>query len=430
MRGTTPSPPPITEDTDTANHNATPTDTGLQSPTFKQTSQLELESTRQHAIHSSQPTSRKEPIALLDEEVEQIHSDDCSGKPTPAIALQVLRNDFQKHGHPSIDLQDLAYLVLEACADVKSDEVEIKRYSKSGSCINQKYMKLKKSRTLKDNATDKSRKIWVREKANNLTATVDGYDPKIKRMVLNQMAKKHGYLLVAKDEAQFSASQLIAIRDHVGTGTNGMYRVKQAVEALSDPILKGFFFPPNIRKLISEEEKKGVVPVKCVELNCFVTKKGNRQNMCTFNWIVKPGHLLETMINRMLLDGTYQDSFMFSSLHDTIVVVAGIDKSEHDLVGTWRVCNREEGNSSLYVQAFACLEGPVSENWENEKNSFFSPAFPTGNFIRKLIDDYLQCLIFTVGAGSKLDNTPSNSICAIFVPIPSQAQCEKRHFDV
>ena len=427
------SPPPIAAEMDccityTNDIVTTTTTSSLQSPIPKRPPQAynpPAPTHHQPPTNLSKSNSKKRSIAQMS---EANSVDDCSDV---ASALRVLHNALEKGG-ATYDVQNFAHSVMEACTSKKSNEVEIKRYNASGQSINQRYIKVKKARTVKDDATDRSRKMWTTDRVNELEATVSTLtvDPKLKRMVLNQLANRHGYLLVDQTTSQFTASQLVSIRDHVGTGTNGMYRMKQAFEAHSDPTLKGVFFPPSIRKIISEEEKKGVVPVKFVELNCAVTKKGNRRNMCTFSWIVNPAHLLETMINRTLLDGTYQNSFLFSSLHDTIVVAAGIDKSENDLVGTWRVCNREEGNSALYVQAFACLEGPVAENYENEKNSFFNPVFPTGNFLQKLIDDHLQCLMFTVGAGSKLHNTPSNSICAIFVPIPSNTQCEKRHFEV
>ena len=76
--------------------------------------------------------------------------------------------------------------------------------------------------------------------------------------------------------------------------------------------------------------------------------------------------LLGLMIKRMFLDGAYVESSLFSSLSNKIVVSIGFDKSDSDFIGTWRVCNRRKGNSSVFVQSFACLEGPVAENYENE----------------------------------------------------------------
>ena len=88
--------------------------------------------------------------------------------------------------------------------------------------------------------------------------------------------------------------------------------------------------------------------------------------MRTFVWCTRPTVLLGNMIQRVIKEGSFEESFTFSSLKNMIVVAAGLDKSYSDFIGTWRVCNRKRGNLSLYVQLFACLEGPVAECYENE----------------------------------------------------------------
>ena len=86
---------------------------------------------------------------MLSEEVEDIPTDDdCSNV---AKALRVLQNELLKRG-ASIGMQDFAYSVLEECTDKNSNEVEIKRYNAIGSCICQRDIKLKQSRTVKDDA--------------------------------------------------------------------------------------------------------------------------------------------------------------------------------------------------------------------------------------------------------------------------------------
>ena len=49
--------------------------------------------------------------------------------------------------------------------------------------------------------------------------------------------------------------------------------------------------------------------------------------------------LLANMIRIMFLDDTYENSITFFKLKNKLVVAVGIDKSDTDLVGTWRVCN-------------------------------------------------------------------------------------------
>ena len=62
-----------------------------------------------------------------------------------------------------------------------------------------------------------------------------------------------------------------------------------------------------------------------------------------------------------------EKSIDFSSLEDILLVAVGFDKNDSDFVGTWRPCNRQKGNSAIFVQTFACLEGPVCECYENEE---------------------------------------------------------------
>jgi len=90
-----------------------------------------------------------------------------------------------------------------------------------------------------------------------------------------------------------------------------------------------------------------------------VNKKGNKRAMNTFYYCFCLTQLLENMISCMFMDNTFQDSLDFSSMVDTIVTSVGFDKRDLDFVGTWWPCNRINGNSAMYVQMFACLEGPV-----------------------------------------------------------------------
>ena len=64
-------------------------------------------------------------------------------------------------------------------------------------------------------------------------------------LVLNMIAHRSGLLIVDHCELLLSVAQCVVLRDHVGTGTNGLYQLKQALEALL-PILKGLLLPSNI----------------------------------------------------------------------------------------------------------------------------------------------------------------------------------------
>ena len=153
-------------------------------------------------------------------------------------------------------------------------------------------------------------------------------------------------------------AQCVAVQDHIITSTNGLYRLKDVLEALI-PVLKGLLVPPNIQNKVAKKEREGFVPSWVIEVNYILTQKGNRRGICRYYYCEYPAQLLANMITRMYLDHTYEKSFTFSSLTHVIVIAIGIDKSDKDLVGIGCICNERKGNSGLHVQACGCLEGPA-----------------------------------------------------------------------
>ena len=373
-------------------------------------------------------SNRKRPIESVEEEPQEFHD---TSQPDTDSAIQLLSDVMKGNGVANVGMQNLAYLILESCTDKKTGDIELKRYTSNKSYVSAQYRKVTQKRSLKANASSKSQTDRIKKTVNDiekmLVSIKDDNDPEYKKKVLQRLAEKHEYLLMSVQP--LTPSQLVAGRDWIGTGTNGMYRTKQWFETYY-PELTGKFFPPCIRKVMSEKEKEGVVSVKAMEVNCTITRKGNRRGNCTYYYVENPTHLLEIMVNRMILDGSYETSFDFCSLVDQLVVSFGFDKSENDFVGTMRVLNRREGNSALFVQSFACLEGPVAETYDNELKTVFNPTLPTRAFVRDLADDFLQCLIFTIGAGSDLTQAPTRSVCAMFIPIPTLCPCRRRPLTV
>ena len=271
-------------------------------------------------------------------------------------AAVLLLNKHVEDGIPSVSVQAFAHRVLQKCSTKEHSQLKTKKAGRS-IC----YKRVAQSRSLKKDAKPRSRRVWMKKKVRLLLNDVGAHSDEIVVELLRGLAKKQGMLFAKRSDLQLSVAQSMAIRDHVGTGTNGLYRIKQAIEFYC-PALKGILLPPNIRRHISIMERDGVVPSKIVQVCCTVNKKGNKRGMNTFYYCSCPSQLLENMLVRMFLDKTFQPSFDFSSMTDTIVISGGFDKSDSDFVGTWRPCNRRNGNSAVYVQTFACLEGPVSED--------------------------------------------------------------------
>ena len=143
--------------------------------------------------------------------------------------------------------------------------------------------------------------------------------------------------------------------------------------------------------------------------------------MRTFFYVKYPGQLVANMIASAVVDGTYMDSFEFSSLVDKIVISIGLDKAASDLIETVRLCNRRQGNSRLFVQAMACLLGPVAEEHYNEIVTFGSPLYPVSQTSQFLFDDFYFNLLFFG------ENNNQQFCCSsLFVPIPKGEKLEER----
>ena len=67
-------------------------------------------------------------------------------------------------------------------------------------------------------------------------------------------------VFTTQSDFQLTVAQSVVLRDHVGTGNNGLYHIKQALEVFC-LVLKGVVLPPNIRRHVSRMEKDGVVPL-------------------------------------------------------------------------------------------------------------------------------------------------------------------------
>ncbi len=231
--------------------------------------------------------------------------------------------------------------------------------------------------------------------------------PEHKDAVLRGLVKRCGYDLFKPDDIELSPHQLLALRDHMKNSTNSMCRLQQALQAF----LPNFrILPKNVKKIISNLENLGVVPSKLVVItDCVLTKKGNKRGNRNFYFSSSPTTLLGLMLRRLVLDGTMEESFLFSSLENKIVVAIGFDKSDSDFVGTWRICNRARGNSSVFVQSFACMEGPIAECYENEAKTIGNDIYPIRDTVQSALRDELFAI--TLALPDERDCT-----CFVFKP--------------
>ena len=375
-------------------------------------------------------------LVQQEEIIEGFHSNDASVKSSLAqvnIQFAALKEDeaaiiaflcsalVSKGASPL--MQDFANQVIAQCTSAESGTISLTRGSGGGKPL--RYQQEKRQRVMKTNALPESRKRWLRLKAEELMDIAESRGDEGPLEILKIIARRSNIFVAKCSDVQLSIPQSIALRDHVITGTNGLYRLKQALDAFA-PALKGILIRPNIRQHVSRMECNGVVPSNCVEVNCTITKKGNRRGMCTFYYSTKPTQLLSYMLRRMFLDNTVQDAFEFCSSKDVLVISIGFDKSDSDFVGTWRPCNRLNGNSSLFVQTFACLEGPVAENYGNEWITIGNPTYPVKDTVQSLVDDSLYSLVLSASIDGKMKQCE----CFVFKPVPQLPPGSMRHLDI
>ena len=316
----------------------------------------------------------------------------------------------------SVSVQDFANRIIDQCLQQNRSEDGIFLLKQKNKGVPRKYKRLKLDRSLKTDALPESRMRRVRKRVSQVMDNVEGWDQDTVIEMLKALGKRLGLFFAKKEDLQMSLAQSVVLRDHVKTGTNGLYRMKQAIKFFC-PALKGFIIPPSIRANVSLMENDGVIPSKIVQVCCTATKKGNRKTLNTFYYCSHPTKLLANMMRRMFLDNSFEDSIDFCSLSEMLIVSVGFDKSDSDFVGTWRPCNRRKGNSALFVQTFACLEGPVSEDYANEIVTIGKPEYPIRDTVQRLVDDSLYALVAT--ATDITQDLVTACSCFVFMPAPT-----------
>ena len=172
----------------------------------------------------------------------------CAFKEEVLSALCFLTGVLEDSG-PSDVIQDFAYQVLEKCASPGLDAIYLKWLLSDGQQhTTSRFKRPKGPRRLKPDVKERSRKDWTTGKAYKLMKLVGCTSKENIGSILKVIAEKSGLLILDHDELLLSVAQHVAVSDHVGTDTNSIYQLKQAIEALL-PVLKGLLLLPNIELL-------------------------------------------------------------------------------------------------------------------------------------------------------------------------------------
>ena len=89
----------------------------------------------------------------------------------------------------------------------------------------------------------KTRRRWIKAQADIIEAHMRLYSKAQCIDILKCLAKRTGLVVLNLNEISISVYDCIAIRDWVQTSNNGLYRMKQSIEALA-PALARVMFPP------------------------------------------------------------------------------------------------------------------------------------------------------------------------------------------
>ena len=78
------------------------------------------------------------------------------------------------------------------------------------------------------------------------------------KLLCSLATKQCGMVFTQQYDFQLTIAQCMVLCDHVGTGTNGLYRIKQALQVFC-PALKGVVLPKKTPCHVSRMERDGVV---------------------------------------------------------------------------------------------------------------------------------------------------------------------------
>ena len=162
---------------------------------------------------------------------------------------------------PSEVIQYFSHRVLGLCGDLGTNEVTLKWLRADGwHYSSSTYKKLERLHELKIDATESFCKKWINRKVRELMGLVGSVSKEHFGCILKMIVHHSGFLIVDHDKLLLSVVQCVVVRDHVGTGTNGMYRPKQGTKAPL-PVLKGLLLLSNIKFLVLKKEKRRNCPI-------------------------------------------------------------------------------------------------------------------------------------------------------------------------
>jgi hypothetical protein len=116
-----------------------------------------------------------------------------------------------------------------------------------------------------------------------------------------------------KNEMTLKPKEIIALRSHIGTSTNGIVRLAVFLRSIRDDMK--YLFPTRLKTVIGNFERQGKDIPHNVKLVPLITdKKGKKKEMCVFYYLLSPVLMGEQLIESCLQSGQFEESELFSKL--------------------------------------------------------------------------------------------------------------------
>ena len=138
---------------------------------------------------------------------------------TDSVDLSTLSRRLESGG-PTNKMQEFANKVIASCIESESGVVTLWQ---SKCRVPSRYRRVRRQRRLKADAQPSSRKCWLKICANELMDMTAARSNEGALEILKIIAKRSDIFVAKRSDISLSIPQSIATRDHVVTGTNGLY---------------------------------------------------------------------------------------------------------------------------------------------------------------------------------------------------------------
>ena len=236
-----------------------------------------------------------------------------------------------------------------------------------------------KPRNKKQNALPKSRKKYIKEKAEEVQRVVGiTLGNELEKEVLSHVLTTNYDLAVCEKYNGLVCDE----GEMLGVTYQAGFRVPTSVVCSITKNYNRLLIDKNLlvidkpvvgqlQKKMGQLEMSGTVPIKIEQVACFITKTDSKT--VVFYYIENVPLLMERLVAGCLLDNKFEESFMISKFKQKIMFKIGADRGGSDLINEIALINRHNGNSGRYSIPIGVVEG-ATEIHSNMVKTIYSPA--------------------------------------------------------